>query len=101
MIVLKELIEARKVTPIIDRSYTLSEVPEAIRYLEEGHALTPAGIAEVERAVEEPNAPTEHFSLVVLQQFNAPVGAVVTGAGATVNVTQIVSGVVKLEEDDR
>src|SRR5215203_1105402 len=38
MLVLKELIEAGKVTPIIDRIYPLSEVPEAIRYLEEGHA---------------------------------------------------------------
>jgi D-arabinose 1-dehydrogenase-like Zn-dependent alcohol dehydrogenase len=38
LVVLKELIEARKVTPVIYRSYTLSEVPEAIRYLEEGHA---------------------------------------------------------------
>jgi NADPH:quinone reductase-like Zn-dependent oxidoreductase len=27
-----------KVTPVIDRRYSLSEVPEAIRYLEEGHA---------------------------------------------------------------
>lgn len=61
--------------------------------------ITPAGMAEVERAVEEPDVPTEHFSLVVIQQFNAPVGAVVKGDGATVNVTQIVSGVVKTEED--
>jgi NADPH:quinone reductase-like Zn-dependent oxidoreductase len=38
LIVLKELIEANKVTPVIDRRYTLSEVPEAIRYLKEGHA---------------------------------------------------------------
>jgi NADPH:quinone reductase-like Zn-dependent oxidoreductase len=36
--VLKELIEAGKVSPVIDRTYSLSEVPEAIRYLEEGHA---------------------------------------------------------------
>ena len=35
---LKELIEAGKVTPLIDRSYKLSEGAEAIRYLEEGHA---------------------------------------------------------------
>lgn len=35
---LKELIEAGKVTPVIDRTYPLSKVPEAIRYLEEGHA---------------------------------------------------------------
>jgi NADPH:quinone reductase-like Zn-dependent oxidoreductase len=34
----KELIEAGKVSPVIDRTYPLSEVPEAIRYLEEGHA---------------------------------------------------------------
>jgi NADPH:quinone reductase-like Zn-dependent oxidoreductase len=36
--VLKELIEAGKVTPVIDRTYPLSEAPEAIRYLEGGHA---------------------------------------------------------------
>ena len=36
--VMHELMRAGKVTPVIDRSYTLSEVPEAIRYLEEGHA---------------------------------------------------------------
>lgn len=35
--VVTELIEAGKVTPIIDRTYPLSEVPEAIRHLEEGH----------------------------------------------------------------
>jgi NADPH:quinone reductase-like Zn-dependent oxidoreductase len=33
-----ELIEAGKVTPVIDRRYGLGEVPDAIRYLEEGHA---------------------------------------------------------------
>jgi NADPH:quinone reductase-like Zn-dependent oxidoreductase len=33
-----ELLKSGKVTPIIDRQYTLSEVHEAIRYLEEGHA---------------------------------------------------------------
>jgi NADPH:quinone reductase-like Zn-dependent oxidoreductase len=38
MIVLKELIEAGKVTPIIDRTYPLSDVPEAIRYMREGRA---------------------------------------------------------------
>ena len=36
--ILKELIQAGKVTPVIDRTYSLAEVPEAIRYLEEGHA---------------------------------------------------------------
>src|SRR5215213_5662300 len=38
MIALKDLIEAGKVAPVIDRTYPLSEVPEAIRYLEEGQA---------------------------------------------------------------
>lgn len=38
LLVLKELIEAGKVTPVIDRTYPLSEVPDAIRYLEQGHA---------------------------------------------------------------
>lgn len=38
LMVLKELIEAGKVTPVIDRTYPLREVPEAIRYLQEGHA---------------------------------------------------------------
>ena len=34
---LKELIESGKVTPVIDRTYPLREVPDAMRYLEEGH----------------------------------------------------------------
>ena len=33
-----DLMQAGKVTPVIDRSYQLSEVPAAIRYLEQGHA---------------------------------------------------------------
>jgi len=35
---IKELLEAGTVVPVIDRCYPLSEVPEAIRYLEAGHA---------------------------------------------------------------
>ncbi len=35
---IKELIEAGKVVPVIDKRYPLSEVPEALRYLGEGHA---------------------------------------------------------------
>jgi NADPH:quinone reductase-like Zn-dependent oxidoreductase len=38
LIVLTELIEAGKVTPVIDRTYPLTEAPKAILYLEQGHA---------------------------------------------------------------
>jgi NADPH:quinone reductase-like Zn-dependent oxidoreductase len=36
--VLRDLLEAGKVTPVLDRTYPLKEVPDALRYLEEGHA---------------------------------------------------------------
>ena len=35
---LKDLLEAGKIVPVIDRRYPLSEVAGALRYLEEGHA---------------------------------------------------------------
>ena len=35
---LRELAESAKLTPVIDRTYPLSETPDAIRYLETGHA---------------------------------------------------------------
>jgi len=38
LILLKDLIEAGKVTSVIDRTYSLRETPKAIRYVEEGHA---------------------------------------------------------------
>jgi NADPH:quinone reductase-like Zn-dependent oxidoreductase len=38
LLFLRGLLEAGKITPVIDRCYKLNEVPEAIRYLEEGHA---------------------------------------------------------------
>jgi NADPH:quinone reductase-like Zn-dependent oxidoreductase len=38
LVVLRELLEAGKITPVIDLTYPLSEVPEAIGYLEKGHA---------------------------------------------------------------
>jgi NADPH:quinone reductase-like Zn-dependent oxidoreductase len=38
LVVMKELIEAGKVVPIIDKRYPLSEVAEALQYFGEGHA---------------------------------------------------------------
>jgi len=37
MVFMGELFEAGKVVPVIDRRYPLSEFPEALQYLEEGH----------------------------------------------------------------
>jgi NADPH:quinone reductase-like Zn-dependent oxidoreductase len=38
LLTLNALMTSGKVTPVIDRRYKLSEIPEAIRYLEQGHA---------------------------------------------------------------
>jgi NADPH:quinone reductase-like Zn-dependent oxidoreductase len=38
LVVLQDLLKTGAVTPVIDRHYSLSEVPEALRYLGEGHA---------------------------------------------------------------
>ena len=38
LLTIGELVEAGDVTPVIDRRFPLAEVPEAIRYLEGGHA---------------------------------------------------------------
>ena len=36
--IIGDLMQTGKVTPVIDRTYSLNEVPEALRYLEQGHA---------------------------------------------------------------
>lgn len=38
LVLLTELIEKNELTPVIDRRYSLDEVPEAFRYLNKGHA---------------------------------------------------------------
>jgi NADPH:quinone reductase-like Zn-dependent oxidoreductase len=37
LLALTELIESGKITPVIDRTYPLSDVPEAVRYWEQRH----------------------------------------------------------------
>lgn len=39
LVYVKELLETGRIRPIIDRSFPVTGVPEAIRYLEEEHAL--------------------------------------------------------------
>jgi NADPH:quinone reductase-like Zn-dependent oxidoreductase len=38
LLVLAELIESGQVTPVIDKTYPLSQAPDAIRYMQQGHA---------------------------------------------------------------
>ena len=38
LIILADLIQAEKLNPVLERTYKLSEAPEALRYLNEGHA---------------------------------------------------------------
>jgi NADPH:quinone reductase-like Zn-dependent oxidoreductase len=38
LLTLRDLIEAGRVTPVIDRTYPLEETAEAFRYLDQGHA---------------------------------------------------------------
>jgi NADPH:quinone reductase-like Zn-dependent oxidoreductase len=38
LLVLAQLIESGQVTPVIDRTYPLSRAPDAIRYMQQGHA---------------------------------------------------------------
>jgi len=38
LVYLKELLEAGRIVPVIEKSYPLSEVPAAMQYLVEGHA---------------------------------------------------------------
>jgi hypothetical protein len=39
MVILKEFLEAGKLTPVIDRTYPLSEIREAMRYMHRGTCL--------------------------------------------------------------
>ena len=36
---LRDLIEAERITPIVDRAYLLRKTADAIRHLQEGHAV--------------------------------------------------------------
>jgi NADPH:quinone reductase-like Zn-dependent oxidoreductase len=38
MTILADLMQSGKMTPVIDKTYKLSDVPAALQYLEQGHA---------------------------------------------------------------
>jgi NADPH:quinone reductase-like Zn-dependent oxidoreductase len=38
LLAIKSLIESGKVTPVVDRTFSLDEAPKAVSYLTEGHA---------------------------------------------------------------
>jgi D-arabinose 1-dehydrogenase-like Zn-dependent alcohol dehydrogenase len=46
LIAITKLCEAGKIVPVIDRQYSLSEVPEALRYVADGHAKGKVVITE-------------------------------------------------------
>lgn len=48
LLVLKELIEAGKLRPVVDRAFPLDETPEAVRFLEESHAQGKVVITVIE-----------------------------------------------------
>jgi NADPH:quinone reductase-like Zn-dependent oxidoreductase len=54
LVILHDLMEAGKVTPVIDKRYSLTEVPEAIRYLEAGHARGKVVIAVRQQQMQRP-----------------------------------------------
>ena len=83
--------------------YPKQDVKSALSYLEgkylievvtvfhggdKDYKLAHRGIEEIERSFQKPEEPTEHFPSQIIQNFNAPVGAVQTGANNTANVTQ-------------
>lgn len=51
-------------------------------------SLSHRAMVEIERSLTNGSEPTEHFSATVIQNFNAAVGAVLTGPGSTANVNQ-------------
>lgn len=53
-----------------------------------GVSLSHKAIVEIEQSITRPNRGTEHFPSTVIQNFNAPVGSVLTGAGSVAHVTQ-------------
>src|SRR3712207_6273095 len=68
--VLKELVEAGRVAPVIDRRYQLSEAPQALRHQGEGHTR-----GKIVIAVEGPQAPLRSPDLEQAVEAEGPGGS--------------------------
>ncbi len=55
LLFIRELVDSGKVKPVIDRCYPLHQVPDAIRYLEAGHAAGKVVITVEQAATTRPN----------------------------------------------
>jgi NADPH:quinone reductase-like Zn-dependent oxidoreductase/uncharacterized protein YqgC (DUF456 family) len=82
--VLADMIQAGKVKPVIDRTYTFSQLPEAMRYLEEGHARGKVVVTVGDNI--EPLAPSTNHTgsastpspiLIALEILAIPVGVLI------------------------
>ena len=79
---LADLIQTGKVKPVIDRTYTFSQLPEAMRYLEEGHARGKVVVTVGDNI--EPLAPSANRSattpspvLVAVELMGIPLGVLI------------------------
>jgi NADPH:quinone reductase-like Zn-dependent oxidoreductase/uncharacterized protein YqgC (DUF456 family) len=82
--VLADMIQAGKVKPVIDRTYAFSQLPEAMRYLEEGHARGKVVVTVGDNI--EPLAPSTNRTgsastpspiLIALEILTIPVGVLI------------------------
>ena len=83
--VIADLIQTGKVKPVIDRIYTFSQLPEAMRYLEEGHARGKVVVTvgdNIEALAPSANRPSGSAStpnpvLIALELIAIPVGVLI------------------------
>jgi NADPH:quinone reductase-like Zn-dependent oxidoreductase len=82
--VLADLIQTGKVKPVIDKTYTFSQLPDAMRYLEEGHARGKVVVTVGDNI--EPLAPSANRTrasstpspvLIALEVIAIPIGVVI------------------------
>jgi NADPH:quinone reductase-like Zn-dependent oxidoreductase len=86
---LKQLVEAGTLTPLIDRTYPLGETPEAIRYLESGHARGKVVITVIGDASRKHGVRSQHVRAKAHLLTPEEGGATVTWTYATPSPAQV------------